>query len=221
MIDQRARIVCRLEEIWNPLNTYWTNTICRAEWHNASVCLSVCFLCFLCVLPVISAIRSRSIVKISMYTTMYGSRPDGLLNLYFHIFVQFLVIIGNRLFYFWKKHIWTYRSEIKVPSVFILSLCIYVCMYVCMYALSLQPTPFELSSWNLNHGVIMWFFENAFFSFLKFSFFWEICPFLWFSEFHAYTTITMTSHDDWYIKLKPWTSRKRCMCLNCIDSNMT
>ena len=26
----------------------------------------------------------------------------------------------------------------------------------------------------------------------------------------------MTSHDDWYIKLKPWTSRKRCMCLNCI-----
>ena len=87
-------------------------------------------------------------------------------------------IIGNRLFYFRKKPIWTYSSKIKVPQC---SYHDYVCMYVFVYALSLQSTPFELTSWNLNQEVYIWSRPNAIFTFLKFSFFEETCPFLQFS----------------------------------------
>ena len=55
---------------------------------------------------------------------------------------------------------------------FILWLCMYLCMYVFVYVLSLQPTPLELSSWNLNHEVNMWLSENAF------VFFFDIFIFL-------------------------------------------
>ena len=57
---------------------------------------------------------------------------------------------------YWKPHIktniWTYSSKIKVPQF----LC---CDYI--YAPSLQPTPFELASWNLNQEVFMWLSESV------------------------------------------------------------
>ena len=63
-----------------------------------------------------------------------------------------LILLSNKI----EKHyesIWKYSSKIKVPH---FSYCHYVCMCVCMYALSLQPTPFELTSWNLKQEVIIW-----------------------------------------------------------------
>ena len=36
--------------------------------------------------------------------------------------------------------------EIDVQELFWASICMYVCVCMCMYALSLQPTPFELTS---------------------------------------------------------------------------
>ena len=81
----------------------------------------------------------------------------------------FILIIGNSLFYYRKKHIWTYSSKIKVPQCSYYDyLFMYVCMYVFVYALSLQPTPFELTSWNLNQEVYIWSCPNPFFTFLKY-----------------------------------------------------
>ena len=59
-------------------------------------------------------------------------------------------------FYFRKKHILTYSSKIKVPQFL-------YCQYICMYVPTLQPTPFELASWNLKQGVYIWLSQNAFF----------------------------------------------------------
>ena len=108
----------------------------------------------------------------------------------------------------------TYSSKIKVPR----CLC---CDTVFVNAPLLHPTPFGLTRWNLNQEVYMWWSKNAFFYFLKCSYFWgEIyaCSFLWLSQYHAYNTFKMTNKDDWYIKLKSWMSRKCCMWLNCIDA---
>ena len=66
----------------------------------------------------------------------------------------------------------------------------YVCMCVCMYVLSLQPTPFELASWNLNHKVYIWLSQNAFFTFWKFWFVSELSPFFIFHNFLYFETMS-------------------------------
>jgi len=94
---------------------------------------------------------------------------------------------------------------------------LWLCICLCALATGYSPTPLELASWNLSQEVYMWWSEKAFFlSFFKNFNCYELCPFLRFSQFHANITFKITNHDDWYIKLKPWTSRKRCMWLNCI-----
>ena len=80
---------------------------------------------------------------------------------------------------YWKPFILlpkeAHSSKIKVPQ---FPYCHYVSVYVCMYALSLQPTPFDLTSWNLNQEVDIWSCPNASSTFFKYSLFGKICPFL-------------------------------------------
>ena len=121
-------------------------------------------------------------------------------------------VIGNRLFYFRKNHIWTYSSKTKVPYVFILWLCMYLCM---CSRYNWHHLSYQAEIWTTKS---MWLSENTFFLFFEIFIFWEICPFFRFSQFHAYNTFKITNHDDWYMKLKPWTSRKHWMWLNCIDA---
>ena len=84
--------------------------------------------------------------------TPWDGQPVVSFYYYIYIIIIIYIIIGNRLIYFRKKHIWTYSNKIKVPQC---SYYDYVCMYVFVYVLSLHPTPLELSIWNLNHEVKM------------------------------------------------------------------
>ena len=104
---------------------------------------------------------------------------------------------------------------------FILWLCTYVCRSICVCALATAYTAWaiKLKFEPRSQHVIIW--KCIFFFFEMFIFFGRYAHFFRFSQFHAYNTFTLISHDDWHFKLKPWTSRKRCIWLNYIDANMT
>ena len=80
--------------------------------------------------------------------------------------------------------------------------CDYVCMYVCMYVCSLQPTLFDLESWNLDWRIKNRFPQNEIFLFLNFDFFGEILPFSQFLHFSLYYEYMSTDHNNQHIKLK-------------------
>ena len=99
--------------------------------------------------------------------------------------------------------------------------CMYVYVYVCMYVLSLQPTPFELASWNLNHEVYIWLSQNAFFTFWKFWFVSELSPFFQFSQLSLYQGFEHADYDNQWLKLKLCITRKHCVYSNFIDWTVT
>ena len=97
----------------------------------------------------------------------------------------------------------------------------YRCLYVCMYVLSLQPTPFELASWNLNHEVYIWLSQNAFFTFWKFWFVSELSPFFQFSQLSLYQGFEHADYDNQWLKLKLCIAKKHCAYSNFIDWTVT
>ena len=125
---------------------------------------------------------------------------------------------GNRLFYFQtktEKHdasMWKYSSKIKVPQcscchyVYVYVLCMYLCIMCSHY---LHRSSYQAEIWTMKSTCDC--LKTHFFLFWNFHFLGRYAHFIWFSQFHAYNTFTLTYHDDWYIKSNPWTSTKRCI----------
>ena len=94
-------------------------------------------------------------------------------------------------------------------------------MYVCMYVLSLQPTPFELASWNLNHKVYIWLSQNAFFYFLEILICFWVIPLFQFWQLSLYQGFEHADYDNQWLKLKLCITRKHCVYSNFIDWTVT
>ena len=104
--------------------------------------------------------------------------------------------IGNRLFYFWKKHIWTYSSKIKVPQ---FPYCHYVSVYVCTLATANTVWANKLT---FEPGSLHMIMSKHIFYFFEIFIFWEDMPL---SSILMHTTgekESNTCFDMWSIIIK-------------------
>ena len=103
---------------------------------------------------------------------------------------------GNRLFYFRKKHIWTYSSKIKVPQ---FPYCQYVSVYVCTLATANTVWANKL---KLEPGSLHMIMSKRIFYFFEIFIFWEDMPL---SSIVMHTTGekgSYTCFDMWSIIIK-------------------
>ena len=103
----------------------------------------------------------------------------------------FLSLLETAYFTSERSTQWTCSSKIMVPQFLY---CQYVYMHVCMYVPTLQPTLFELASWNLNQEVYMLLSENDFFLFWNFHFY---AFYRHFSIFFLYNTSKFLVSSYW------------------------
>ena len=107
-----------------------------------------------------------------------------------------VVLVGNRLFYFRKKHIWTYSSKIKVPQ---FPYCQYVSVYVCTLATANTVWANKL---KLEPGSLQMIMSKCIFYLFEILIFWEDMPL---SSILMHTTGekgSNTCFDMWSIIIK-------------------